>query len=298
MTIKKRPLSERRTFFDYLNYLLLLIIAFACFVPVLHVVMASFSEPAKLATHAGLIWRPLGELTFKGYQMVFNDRGILNGYLNTIFYVVTGTALSIFLTTLGAYVCSRRNALFARHITLMITFTMFFSGGLIPFYLVVNKLGLTNTRLAMILPWAISVWNLIIMRTSMQELPASVVESAQIDGANDFVILFRIIVPLIKPVLAVMVLYYAVGQWNSWFGAMVFLRERSLYPLQLILREILIQNDTSQIMTQANMGGETNLYKNLIKYCTTVVATVPILCIYPFLQKYFVKGVMIGSIKG
>lgn len=295
--MKRRFYLERRTPFDYINYVVLALITFACIVPVLHTLMASFSSPAELAQHEGLIWRPLG-FTLEGYKLVVKNRAIASGYLNTIFYVVVATTLNILLTSIGAYVCSRKKALFSKPITFMITFTMFFSGGLIPFYLTVNNLGLTGTRWSQIFPVAISAWNLIIMRTSIADLPDSVEESAEIDGANDIVILFRIVMPLIKPVLAVMVLFYAVGHWNSWFNAMVFLRDRDMYPLQLILREILLQNDTTQIMQLADTNNEGDIYKMLVKYCTTVVATVPILCIYPFLQKYFVKGVMIGSIKG
>lgn len=295
--MKRRSYLERRTPFDYINYLLLAFITFLCVVPVLHTLAASFSSPSLLAQHEGLIWRPLG-FTLEGYKLVLKNRAIASGYLNTIFYVVTATALNIVMTSLGAYVCSRKKALFSKPITFMITFTMFFSGGLIPFYLTVNNLGLTDTRLSQVIPVAISAWNLIIMRTSMTDLPDSLEESAQIDGANDIIILFRIVLPLIKPVLAVMVLFYAVGHWNSWFNAMVFLRDRDKYPLQLILREILLQNDTTQIMQLADTNNEGDVFKILVKYCTTVVATAPILCIYPFLQKYFVKGVMIGSIKG
>lgn len=221
--MKRYSHLEKRTAFDYINYFLLTVITFFCIVPVLHTLAASFSSPAELAQHEGLIWHPMG-FTLEGYKLVLKNRAIGTGYLNTLFYVVTATALNILMTSLGAYVCSRKKALFSRAITFLITFTMFFSGGLIPFYLTVNKLGLTNTRLSQILPVAISAWNLIIMRTSMVDMPDSIEESAQMDGANDFIILFRIILPLIKPVLAVMVLFYAVGHWNSWFNAMVFLR--------------------------------------------------------------------------
>lgn len=295
--MKKRYYTERRTIFDYINYLILLLVTLLCVIPVLHTLWASFSSPVLLAQHEGVILWPL-DFTLDGYKLVLKNASIGMGYLNTIIYVVSATTLNILMTSLGAYVCSRKKSLFSKPITMLITFTMFFSGGLIPFYLTVNSLGLTDTRLAMILPVAISAWNLIIMRTSMADLPESVEEAAQIDGANEIIILFRIVLPLIKPVLAVMVLFYAVGHWNSWFNAMIFLRDRSLYPLQLILREILLTNDTTQIMQVADTGNENDLYRVLVKYCTTVVATVPILCIYPFLQRYFVKGVMIGSIKG
>lgn len=181
---------------------------------------------------------------------------------------------------------------------LMIIFTMYFQGGLIPRYLLVNNtLHLANNLLALILPGAISAWNLIVMRTNFEGIPDSLEESAKLDGANDFVILFRIILPLSKAVLAVMVLFYGVSHWNAWFDAIIFLRERNLYPLQLILREILISNSTDT-MTTSIVGYDQYAIGENIKYATIIVATVPILCIYPFIQKYFVKGVMVGAVKG
>ncbi|MEA4889938.1 MAG: carbohydrate ABC transporter permease [Clostridiaceae bacterium] len=289
--------SRQYTVFDLINIVLLFIISLMCLVPVIHTLFASFSSPNLLAQNEGLIWHPLG-FTLEGYRLVLKNPIIGVGYENTLFYVIVATTVNIIFTSLGAFVCSRRNNLLSRPFTFIITFTMFFSGGLIPFYLTVNNLGLIDNRLALILPSAISAWNLIIMRTSFLDLPVSVEESAKIDGANDFIILVRIIMPLVKPVVAVMVLFYAVGHWNSWFNAMIFLRTRDKYPLQLILREILLQNDTTQIMQIADTNNESDLYKSLVKYSTTIVATVPILCIYPFIQKYFVKGIMIGSIKG
>jgi putative aldouronate transport system permease protein len=182
--------------------------------------------------------------------------------------------------------------------TMGIVFTMYFSGGLIPFFLVVKGLGLYNSRLALLLPVAINTWNLIIIRTSFSQIPVSLEEAARIDGANDFIILLRIILPVAKATIAVMILFYAVQHWNSWFNAMIFLRERNKYPLQLFLREILLYGSVSDINTLAS-GDEMmdTLTINLIKYCTIVISTVPVLCIYPFLQKYFTKGVMIGSVK-
>ena len=177
---------------------------------------------------------------------------------------------------------------------------MFFSGGLIPFYLTVRGLGLNNTRWAIIIPSAISTWNMIVMRTSFMELPASPEESARIDGANDFTILFRIIIPLSKAIMAVMVLFYSVGMWNSWFNASIFLNDRKAYPIQLILREILILNDKGdmlQVLHGISAQSE-DMYRQLVQYTTIVVATVPILFAYPFLQKYFVKGIIVGSLKG
>lgn len=182
-------------------------------------------------------------------------------------------------------------------IMFLIVFTMFFNGGLIPTYLLVNNLGLLDSRWALIIPSAMSAYNLIIMRTSFQGIPVSLEESAKLDGANDFTVLFRIVLPLSMPVVAVMILFYGVGHWNSWFNALIYLRTRDLYPLQLILREILITNSTDSMMT--GVGGADKMpIGETIKYATIIVATIPILLLYPFLQKYFVKGVMIGAIKG
>lgn len=221
---------------------------------------------------------------------------IITSYLNTFFYVVVGTTVNILLTSLGAYALSRKNVKWKNFIMFMIVFTMFFEGGLIPLYLLVSELNMIDTRWALIFPTAVSAFNLIIMRTAFQGIPDSLEESARIDGANDFTILFRIILPLSLPVVAVMILFYGVYHWNSWFHAMIFQQDRELFPVQLILREILIANDTNSMTTgvsavDAMPIGET------VKYATIVVATLPILCLYPFLQKYFVKGVMIGGIK-
>ena len=191
-----------------------------------------------------------------------------------------------------------RHIIISFYLSRIIIFTMFFNGGLVPTYLTVKNLGLIDNRLALILPVAISTWNLIILRTSIEALPQSLIESARIDGANDVVILFRIVLPLVKATIAVLVLYYAVGHWNSWVNAMLYIKDRSKYPLQLILREILIENTSNAATQSVGNLSELDQYKQLVKYCTTMIATAPILFIYPFLQKYFVKGVMIGAVKG
>ena len=178
-----------------------------------------------------------------------------------------------------------------------LTFTMMFNGGMIPFYMVVRSMGMLDTRWALIIPGCANVFNIIIMRTSMAEIPEALEEAARIDGAGSLTIMTKIIIPLSKATIAVVVLFYAVAQWNAWFNASIFLQDRSLYPLQLILRDILIKNETVQ-MSRTDLENNLAIYKELVKYCTTVVATLPILCIYPFVQKYFVKGVMIGSVKG
>ena len=293
----KQSLPSR--LFDIINVVFMVIIAFICLAPVLHVLFASLSDPSRLASHTGIVLWPLG-FTLVGYQIVFGNSTILVGYLNTIFYVVAGVFLSTFLTVLGGYALSRRNILWGNAIMFFITVTMFFNGGLIPFYLVVTKIGLYNTRLAIILPMAISAFNLIIMRTSLRQIPESLEESALIDGAGHFTIMIRIILPLAKATIAVIILFYAVAMWNSWFQASIFLRDRDKFPLQLILKEILVQNDSSRVINSSTdaTGMNTDIYKPLVKYCTIMAATVPVLCFYPFVQKYFVTGVMIGSIKG
>ncbi|MCI1777270.1 MAG: carbohydrate ABC transporter permease, partial [Paenibacillus lautus] len=241
-----------------------------------------------------LLW-PKG-FSLDSYRMVFENPNIIRSYLNTIFYVVVGTTLNILMTALGAYGLSRKNVMWKGAIMMLIVMTMFFDGGLIPKYLLVKNMGLLDTYWALIIPSAMTTWNLIIMRTAFQGVPDALEESARIDGATDWTILFRIIIPLSLPVIAVMVLFYGVWHWNKWFDALIYLRDRDLFPLQLILREILIQNDTSSMMTSVG-GGDRMPVGETIKYATIMVATLPILFLYPFLQKYFVKGVMIGAIK-
>lgn len=267
--------------------------------PVLYVVFASVSDPKLLMGHSGLLLKPLGKATLEGYKLAFKNPNVLIGYRNTIFYVVVGTLINLALTSLGAYCVTRRYFKLKTPMLIMVTITMFFSGGMIPTFTLIRSLGMYNTVWAILLPGAISSWNLILMKTFFQGIPSSLEEAAMIDGANDWSVFWRIILPLSKPIIAVMVLYYGVGRWNSWFDSMIYLRDRTMYPLQLFLREML--------MLGANAGGQTqtldamvaqNYYDELLQYCVIVIATVPILCIYPFLQKYFVKGVMVGAIKG
>lgn len=282
--------------FTVFNYVLLILIGFLCLAPMLHTIFASFSEPGPLSAHIGFIFRPLG-FTLNGYKLVFQNPNIYTGYVNTIIYVICSTLLGTALTITSGFVLSRKNLLLKNQMMFFLAFTMMFNGGMIPFYMVVRNLGMLDTRWALIIPGCVNVFNIIIMRTSMAEIPDSLEEAARIDGAGSITIMTRIVVPLSKATIAVVVLFYAVGQWNAWFNASIFLQDRSLYPLQLILRDILIQNDASQ-MNRSDLENNLAIYKDLIKYCTTVIATLPILCVYPFVQKYFVKGVMIGSVKG
>jgi putative aldouronate transport system permease protein len=274
---------------------MILLSAFTIY-PFLYVLFASLSDATYVVQQRGLFWYPKG-FNIEAYKLVFDNPAIISGYLNTFFYVIVGTSLNILMTSLGAYALSRESVLLKNPIMFMIVFTMFFNGGLIPTYLLVNELGMLDSRWALIIPSAMSAYNLIIMRTAFQGIPVSLEESAKLDGANDFTVLFRIVLPLSMPVVAVMILFYGVGHWNGWFNALIYLRTRDLYPLQLILREILITNSTDSMMTGVS-GGERAQIGETIKYATIIVATVPILLLYPFLQKYFVKGVMIGAIKG
>jgi putative aldouronate transport system permease protein len=291
-----RKKSKGEKIFTGFNVLFMLFIMIVTLYPILHVFFASFSDSDLLMAHRGVLLKPIG-FTASAYTMVFKNPMIVRGYINTLIVVVGGVIINIFMTSLGAYVLSRKNVPWKNAVMFFIVFTMFFSGGLIPFYFTVKQLHIDNTYWALILPGAISTFNLIIMRTSFAAIPDSLEESARIDGASHYTILWKIVMPLSKPVIAVMVLYYAVGHWNSWFNAMIFLKDRSLYPLQLILREILIQNDTAS-MTQGVGAMDQEAIGESIKYAVIVVATLPILCVYPFLQKYFVKGVMIGAVKG
>ena len=288
--------SRGERLFGMGNVALMLALIVVTLYPLLYVLFASLSNPTLLAGHRGLLFGPLS-LSLEAYRRVFENPMILTGYRNTLFYVVAGTTLNVLMTALGAYALSRRNLLLKNPVMFLIVFTMFFSGGLIPTYLLVGQtLHMQDTPWALIVPGAITTINLIIMRTAFNAVPLSLDEAARLDGANDWTILFKIYLPLSLPVVAVMILFYGVAHWNSFFPAMVYLRTRELYPLQLVLREILISSNVQNMTTDVSSGdvfaiGET------IKYATIIVATAPILLVYPFLQRYFVKGVMIGAIK-
>ena len=301
MAIRKKSVGSR--IFDLINILFFAVVIVACIMPVWHVVCASFSDASWVLNQTGIIWQISG-FNVNGYKLVFQNNSIWTGFANTIFYVVTGTLLSMLLTVMGAYAFSRKDFLWSNPVMFGISFTMMFSGGMIPSYILVTQtLHMYDSRLAMIIPTAMNAFNLIIVRTAMQNVPASLEESAMLDGAGRFTILFKIVLPLIKATLATVMLYMVVGQWNSWFNALIYLRTRTKFPLQLILREILITaTDTAKssgnTIDSTSVSGDLTLYKQLIKYCTIVVSTVPMFIFYPFIQKYFESGVMIGAIKG
>lgn len=288
--------TAKGSIFSAINALALLLIAALCIIPILHVFFASISQPDLLSANKGLILHPLGTPTLEGYRLVFQNSSLLRGYANTVFYVITATGLGMILNILAAYVLSRKNVWGSNVLTFLISFTMLFNGGLIPTYMVVNKLGLLNTRLAIIIPNCVTVFNIMIMRTSFKAIPDSLVEAAQIDGAGHLRILTSIILPVSKSILAVVGLFYVVQNWNSWFHAAIYVQNRDLYPLQILLREIVLQNNTSSL----EVGGEPgaiNLMRMLVKYAVIIVSILPMLVFYPFVQKFFVSGVMVGSIK-
>lgn len=297
MPVIKRSASER--VFGVFNYLFMSMLCILCLYPMWYVVVASLSDPTMMFAQRGLLLLPIRPLNTLGYKLVMTNRYIGSSFLNTFIYMGAGTLLNMILTIMGAYGLSRKGLYWNGKIMKLIAFTMYFQGGLIPFYLMVKGLNLLNTYSGIILPVLVNTWNLIVMRTAFAGIHESLEESARLDGANDWTILWRIFFPLGQATIAVITLYYAVYWWNNWFNPSIFLQDKGKYPLQLLLREILIKNSTES-MTQSSMVGQEQQaqYKLLVKYCTIVVATAPILAAYPFLQKYFVKGVMIGSIKG
>ncbi|MCB7318160.1 carbohydrate ABC transporter permease [Lacrimispora sp. 210928-DFI.3.58] len=289
----KRSRGER--IFSVCNYIILSVIVVVCFYPVWYVGVASFSDSNLLSQHTGVLFKSLG-FSLDAYKRVFANPMISRGYMNTLFILTVGVVLDIFMTSLGAYFLSRKRVMFKKPIMMFIMFTMFFSGGMIPFYLNLQKLHLTNTLWGLILPFMINTYNLVILRTSFESIPESLIEAAQIDGAGHLTILMQIVLPLSKAILAVMVLYYGVSIWNSWFWASAIIRNREMYPLQVILREILMQNDVTSMATGVGASDQESVAMT-IKYATIMVATIPILFVYPFLQKYFAKGTMVGAVK-
>ena len=288
--------TKGETVFSIINYILLVLLVALMLYPCLNVVFSSLSDSNQLMMHSGFLFAPIG-FTLDAYKEVFENRLIGTGYLNTIINLFFALLLNMSLTILGAYPLSRKDLRLRRPIMLGITFTMFFSGGLIPTYILVRSLGMSNTRWALFVPTAISAYNLIILRTSFESIPESLIESAKLDGASEYRILTNIVIPCSMASISVIVLFYAVSQWNAWFPAFIYLKERALWPLQLVLREIVISNNLDEMLVGADTLDRAAIAES-IKYATIVVATAPILIIYPFLQKYFVKGVMIGAIKG
>ena len=292
--------SKGDKLFDFINITLVLIISIILLYPLIFVVNASFSDPTRLFETPLLLF-PRG-FNLEGYRLVVQNENVLSGFVNSVIYTVLGTSVNIIMTTLAAYPLSRKELKGRGIITFLFVFTMFFSGGLIPTFLVNQQLGIINTIWVMILPGSIGVFNMILMRSYFQQsIPRELEESAFIDGATDMQLLLKVILPLSAPIIAVMMMFYGVGRWNSFFDAMIYLQDRSRFPLQLILREILLQGRMGDAANQTMIGmqqGHLAMMRMSIQYGVIVVSTVPVLLFYPVVSKYFEKGVMIGSIKG
>ena len=276
----------------------LLVIFVIMFYPLIYVLSASFSTPH--AVVSGKVWLWPVEPTLMGYQSVFRNPYILSGYANSLFYALFGTIINVVVTVLAAYPLSRREFMPRNVIMALMVFMMLFNGGLIPTYILVKNLGMVNTRWAMLLPQAMAVWNVILTRTYfMSAIPEQLHECAVLEGCSEFRYVTSMLVPLSKPILAVIALYYAVFHWNSYFQALIYLQTKELFPLQIVLREILILNSFNpEMMINADEMMRRQGLEDLLKYALIVVATLPVLALYPFIQKYFIRGIMIGSLKG
>lgn len=291
----KRSASDKA--FDVVNIILIALVLIVVIYPLYFIVIASFSDPNMVASGQVILF-PKG-VSLDGYRMTFQNKDIWRGYANSLFYTILGTSICLCCTVPAAYALSRRDLVGGSVLMKLITFTMFFSGGLIPSYLLIQKLKIYNTVWALTLPFAVNVYNFIIARNFMLEnIPMELHEAAQLDGCGDFKFFFRVVLPLSKPVVCVLLMMYAVEHWNSYFYALIYLKDRELFPLQMILRELLIQTEMV-----GSMGGDSTVMQmqqiaNMLKYCVIIVSSLPLLVLYPFVQKHFEKGLTIGAVKG
>ena len=288
--------SRTDALFDTGVYAIMIAFSAIFLYPVLYAISCSFSGAEALLHQEVWLWTV--DVTLKSYQMVFEHKYVLSSYGNTILYTVLGTTYSVLLTILGAYPLSRSYLPFRDFFMLIIAFTMLFGGGLIPTFLVVRDLKLVNTLWALVLPCAVTPFNLILLRTNMQGIPDAIEESAKIDGANDWIILVRIILPMCMAAVMTVFLLYFVGKWNDWFSALIYLNDREKYPLQLILRDILASNDDKTFNQQMLREAKNSVSSLGFKCAIMVIAMAPLLVVYPFIQRYFVKGIMVGAVKG
>ncbi|MBZ9536694.1 carbohydrate ABC transporter permease [Cytobacillus oceanisediminis] len=299
MEVKGIKDSRVDQLFTVINYSLLSIVLVMVLYPLIYILSASFSSTEAVTT--GKVWLFPVDFSLEGYKAVFKHPHIMTGFMNSLYYMVVGTFVNVVLTILAAYPLSRKDFNGRKVFMLLFIFTMIFDGGLIPRYLLVKDLGLLDTRWALIIPTALSVWNVMIAKTYFSTtIPEELLNAAQIDGCNDFKFVWKIVLPLSMPIIAVISLFYAVGHWNQFFNALIYLKDQSLYPLQLVLNEILVQSKVSMDMMNGTQAEELSKIMGLaeqLKYALIVVASVPVLAIYPFVQKHFVKGVMIGSVK-
>ena len=283
--------------FDILNYVILTLCLLIVAYPLYFIVIASVSDPTAVYAGKVILWP--SRFTLEGYQRILDYESFFTGYRNTVIYTVVGTAINVLITIPGAYALSRKD-LVGRNIIMMgVTFTMIFSGGLIPTYLLVISLNLYNTMWALILPVAVSAWNLIVARTFFQEtIPDELLEAATLDGAGNTQFFLRVVLPLSKSIIAVMILFYAVNHWNSYFNALIYLKSADKYPLQLVLRNILFENSLGDMVEDASTLALQQRLGDLIKYGIIIASSLPLLILYPFLQRFFIQGVMIGAVKG
>lgn len=283
--------------FTIINTICMVIFSIIMLYPLWYVVIASFEDFTTLMERGGelILWP--STFSLDAYKLTFMNNNIITGYGVTIYVTVMGTVLGVFFSALAGYFGSRKDVKLGKFIMLMMIFTMYFNGGLIPNYFNVKSFGMDNTLWALIIPGMISTYNSILMRSSFEALPRSLEESAEIDGAGHWTVLFKIVLPIAKATIAVIALYYAVAKWNEWFNGMIYIKDAAKRPLQLVLRDILMAG-SMEGMTSAGGAEESAAMAERLKYSTIVVATLPILCVYPFIQKYFVKGVTIGAVKG
>lgn len=302
-TIKKKNATVRY-YTKPKDYLYMALVHILCavsviciMIPLIYVVAASFSSPKALLS--GQVFLLPVDFTLRGYKMLLHHELLVTGFCNSLLYTVVGTVINLVMTVLAAYPLSRKDLAIRNPIMLLFTFTMLFNGGMIPTYILIKNLGMLDSIWALVVPTSISVWNLIITRTYFQStIPGEVQESASVDGCDDFTFLIKIAIPLAKPILAVNVLLYAVGHWNSYFNEMMYLSTNTKFPLQLVLREILVNMGTAGMTLDVTKQLEMQETKYLLQYSSIIVGSVPVMLLYPFVQKYFVKGIMVGAIKG
>ena len=297
MAVKNMKETRADRVFDWFNVMIATLALLVVAYPLIVVLSSSFSDAFALT--AGKVWLFPVKPTLDGYKAILQHKQVWTGVYNSVIYTVFGTAVNMVVSVLAAYPLSRKDFSLREPISLIFAFTMWFSGGLIPTYLLIKSMGLFNSRLVMILPTAMSVWNMIIIRTYFQSnISGELLESAKLDGCDDFRYLAQIAIPLSKPVLAVVCLYYMVANWNVFMNAYLYLQKQELYPIQIVLREILLMGNVEEIATNATKESQARLMNELLKYSLVIVASLPMVLVYPFVQKYFVKGIMIGAVKG
>lgn len=292
--------SRENTIFNIIVYTFMVIFLFIMIYPLWYCLINAFSS-AEEVYYGNVVWLPKG-ITLENYVAVFREKSLLSGYLNTVFYTFAGTVIGLFVTFTAAYPLSRKD-MYGRDVFMKLyLLPMFISGGLVPTYIIVKKLGLYDTFWALVLPGAVGVWNVVVVRTFMiSSIPGELQEAAMLDGAGNIKIFTSIIIPLSRPILAVMTMFHIVGYWNTYFNALIYLNDEAKYPIQLVLRKILIQNDIDSLISSGNVSAsilEQTMRAEAIKYAAIIVTVTPLLVIYPFFEKFFEKGMVVGSLKG